>query len=199
MSHKHVVIIIPGLGDETRILRWVVRHWRQYGLIPVVYSVGWRDRETSFLPKLAGLVGKIDQLIKEGNKVSLIGTSAGGSAAINAFMERKSKIHRVINVCGRLRVGPTTGFRSFDSKTRSSPAFAESVRLCERGIAQLSLPDRRKIMTVRALFGDELVPPETAIVDGARNIHVPTGEHMLSIGAALTLYSAPLISFLNKK
>ena len=54
-------------------------------------------------------------------------------------------------------------------------------------------------MTVRAMFGDELVPPETATVDGAHNIHVPTGEHMLSIGAALTLYSGPLISFLNKK
>ncbi|MEK7141135.1 MAG: hypothetical protein AAB800_01160, partial [Patescibacteria group bacterium] len=173
--------------------------WRWYGLDPVVYSVGWRDGEYSFRQKLKRLVAMIDEIVNNADRISLIGTSAGGSAAVNAFMERKSKIHRVINICGRLRVGPTTGFRSFDSKTKSSPAFTESVRLCERGIEQLPLPDRRKIMTVRALFGDELVPPETAIVDGAHNIHVPTGEHMVSIGAALTLYSGPLISFLNKK
>ena len=87
----------------------------------------------------------IDEIVNNADRISLIGTSAGGSAAVNAFMERKSKIHRVINICGRLRVGPTTGFRSFDSKTKSSPAFTESVRLCERGIEQLPLPDRRKL------------------------------------------------------
>ena len=43
MTSKHVVIIIPGLGDETRILGWAVGFWRWYGLDPVVYSVGWRD------------------------------------------------------------------------------------------------------------------------------------------------------------
>ncbi|MEK7543777.1 MAG: hypothetical protein AAB557_02840 [Patescibacteria group bacterium] len=196
MSLKHKVILIPGLGDRTRLLEWAVGHWRRYGLEPIVYAVGWRDEENAFRPKLKKLVALIDQIVKNGDKVSFVGTSAGGSAALNAFMQRKSKIYKVINVCGRLRVGPTTGFLSFDSKTKSSPAFAESVRLCERGIAQLSLPDRRKIMTMRAMFGDELVPPETAVIDGALNIQIPIGEHMLSIGAALTIFSKPLITYL---
>lgn len=52
-------------------------------------------------------------------------------------------------------------------------------------------------MTVRAMFGDELVPPETTIVQGANNTVVPTPEHMLSIGAALTVFSHPLIAFLK--
>lgn len=199
MLDVHRVIIIPGLGDNTRVLAWVVGYWKRYGLDPIVYSVGWRDGEESFRPKLKKLVALIDKYAKNGNRVSLVGTSAGGSAALNAFIERKSKIHRVINVCGRLRVGPTAGYRSFKAKTKSSPAFVESVRLCERGIEQLSLPDRRKIMTVRAMFGDELVPPETTIVDGALNIQIPTAEHMFSIGAALTIYSGALIFFLNKK
>lgn len=197
MSLKHSVIIIPGLGDRTRMLAWTVNHWRCYGLDPIVYSVGWRDGEDSFRPKVKRLIELIDELVKKGNRVSLVGTSAGGSAAINAFVKRKRTIHRVITVCSRLRVGPTMGLRCFVSKTKSSPAFGESVRLCESGIRNLSTADRRKIMTVRAMFGDELVPPETTIIDGALNIEIPTGEHMFSIGVALTVFSKSLISFLK--
>ncbi len=196
MANKHTIIFIPGLGDETTVLRLITRHWRMYGLEPVVYSVGWHDGEDSFRLKLARLEKMIDQLAKNGDRVSLVGTSAGGSAALNAFIERKNKVHRVINVCGRLRVGPTTGFRSFASKTKSSPAFAQSVRLCEQSIKRLAVADRKKIMTVHAMFGDELVPPETTIIEAAHNTQVPTMEHMVSIGAALTVFSKRLISFL---
>ncbi|MDP1722901.1 MAG: hypothetical protein Q8L37_06890 [Candidatus Gottesmanbacteria bacterium] len=196
MRNVHTVIIIPGLGDETRVLGYITWHWKSYGLEPVVYSVGWRDGEESFRLKLNRLVKLIDEFVKKGAMVSLVGTSAGGSAALNAFTERKNKIHRVINVCGRLRVGPTTGLRSFASKTKSSPAFAQSVRLCEQSIKRLAVADRKKIMTVHAMFGDELVPSETTIIEGANNIQVPTAEHIVSIGAALTVFSKSLISFL---
>jgi hypothetical protein len=52
-------------------------------------------------------------------------------------------------------------------------------------------------MTVRAMFGDELVPADTSILKGAFNTQVPTAEHMLSIGMALTVFSKPIILFLN--
>ena len=58
MTSKHVVIIIPGLGDETKILRWAVGFWRWYGLDPVVYSVGWRDGSIHF-GKLKRLVARL--------------------------------------------------------------------------------------------------------------------------------------------
>ena len=53
-------------------------------------------------------------------------------------------------------------------------------------------------MTVRAMFGDELVPSETTIIKGALNTKVPTPEHMLSTASALTIFSKPLIDFLNR-
>ncbi|MBI5620579.1 hypothetical protein HY949_02270 [Candidatus Gottesmanbacteria bacterium] len=196
MSCKNKVIIIPGLGDETRVLGYITRQWKRYGLDLVVYSVGWHDGKESFPLKLSRFVQMIDELVKNGNKVSLVGTSAGGSAVVNAFIERKSKIHRVINICGRLKVGPTTGYRSFDKKTSSSPAFAESVRLCEKGIKLLTATDRKKIMTVHAKFGDELVPPETTMINGAHNTYIPTMEHVVSISAALTIFSKSLTFFL---
>lgn len=197
MSKEHKVIVIPGLGDDTKKLKWAVRNWKNYGLKPVVYSLGWRDNENSFKPKLQRLLEMIDRFTDSGDSVSLVGTSAGGSAVLNAFIERNGSINKVVNVCGRLRVGPITGFRSFEAKTRSSIAFAESVRLCERRLGLLSDLDLKKIMTVRPMFGDELVPSETTILQGALNTKVPTPEHMLSIGAALTVFSQPIILFLK--
>ena len=199
MSKEHKVIVIPGLGDHrTKPIELAVNHWRRQGLEPIVHAVGWHDGEDSFEPKLLRLVEMIDGFTEQGDTVPLVGTSAGGSAALNAFIERKDAIHRVINVCGRLKVGPTTGFRSFVSKSKSSPAFAESVKLCEAREKLLSTADRQKIMTVRAMFGDELVPPETTILQGAYNTRVPTPEHVLSISAALTAFSRPLIVFLKQ-
>ena len=198
MNKRHLVIVIPGLGDETRILQLAVNHWKKNSLDPVVYSIGWSSG-IAFQPKLQKLVTMIDGFIDKGARVSLVGTSAGGSAALNAFIKRKETIHRVINICGRLRTGPLTGFRSFKSKTASSPAFADSIKLCEREECKLTILDRQKIMTVSALFGDELVPGETTIIKGALNTKIPTAEHIVSIGMALTLFSRPLISFLKQK
>lgn len=54
-------------------------------------------------------------------------------------------------------------------------------------------------MTVRAMFGDELVPTDTTIIQGAYNTTVPTFEHVLSIGASLSIFSKPIIVFLTKE
>lgn len=199
MSKEHSVIVVPGLSDETKKLVRATNHWRNHGLEPIVHAVGWRNEETDFRPKLERLVSMIDDLTDKGDTVSLVGTSAGGSAVVNAFFERKEKIHKIVNVCGRLTVGPQTGFRSFEAKSATSPPFAESVRLSEKNISQLSARDKQKIMTVRAMFGDELVPPVTTIVEGAYNTRIPTIEHALSIRAALTVLSKPIIIFLKKK
>lgn len=199
MPKKHKVIVIPGLGDRRiKPLEMAVAHWRLQGLEPIVHAVGWHDREDSFEPKLQRLTKMIDRFSQAGDKVSLVGTSAGGSAALNAFIERRDAVHRVINVCGRLRVGPETGFRSFESKSKSSPAFAESVKLCELKQETLTDSDKEKVMTVRAMFGDELVPSETTIIEGAYNTKVPTLEHVFSIAMSLTLFSRPLIAFLKR-
>jgi hypothetical protein len=198
MFKEHNVIIVPGLGDEVNKISWLVGHWQKYGLEPSVHSVGWHDEENTFQPKLQMLVEMIDKYSSDGDRVSLIGCSAGGSAVLNAFFERRDIVHRVINVCGRLRSGKQKGFRSFEARTASSPPFAQSVKLFESRENQLTDQDRQKVMTVRALFGDELVPTNTAILHGAFNTIVPTPEHMLSITMALTIFSRPLVTFLTK-
>lgn len=196
MLNKHRVIIIPGLGDEVNKISWATNHWRRYGLEPVIHSVGWYDGK-EFQSKLRTLIEMIDKFIKYGNRVSLVGCSAGESAVLNAFLKRKELIHKVINVCGRLRCGNQKGFRSYEARTASSPAFAQSVKLFASRENLLSIQDRKKVMTVRALFGDELVPADTAVLSVANNMVIPTMEHIFSIVMALTLFSRPLITFLT--
>lgn len=198
-KERHKVIVIPGLGDHrSKPLEWATNHWNRKGLEPIVYPVGWHDGEL-FEPKLLRLTQMVDEIVEDGDKVSVAGVSAGGCMAVNVSIERPHLVHRTAAVCSRLRVGPTQGFRSFAAKTASSPSFAESVQWCESNLGLLTPEEIQKIMTVTAQFGDELVPRETSIIEGAYNTTVPTAEHMFSIGAALTAFSPPLIAFLKQE
>jgi hypothetical protein len=192
MSHK--VIIIPGLGDGTERIEWATNFYHKYGLEPVVHNMWWRKGEKHFEPKLKKLISLVDKLSKNGDRVSLIGTSAGSSAVMNAFVARKKKIYKVISVCGRLRQGEEKGFRSFEAKTASSLAFKESVLRFEKSELKLTKEDKKKIMTISAIF-DELVPGNTSRIKGAVNKQIKSVEHMFSIWMGLSFYK-PLIKFL---
>jgi hypothetical protein len=199
MVKRHTVIVIPGLGDKTGLLQCATYHWRIFDLNTIIYPFGWHDTSVSYEKSFTQLLSLIDERIANGDTVSLIGTSAGASAVINAYSKRKSSIYRVVNICGRLRKGSQKGFRSFASRTRSSSTFAKSVLYAEKNIDKLSTHDRKKILTIRPLFGDELVPADTVLVKSAKNIQIPTIEHVLSIAFAVTLFSQKIISFLQGK
>lgn len=195
MAEKHYVILIPGLGDNNRLMAWTTKFWKWQGLEPVVFRMGWADSE-SLKVKLAKLGKLIRQLAKKG-KVSLVGTSAGGSAVLNAYLERREAIEKVVNLCGRLRTGNETGWRSFATRTASSAVFAQSVSLFEKREKELTKADKKKILCLRPKWGDELVPPNTASIAGANYAEIPCGEHTISICLALTFLSQPLIKFLK--
>lgn len=192
----HIAVVVAGLGDQVKLLEYLTRGWSRHGVTPVVVSIGWRDRTTSWDEKFGRLLGTI-RTYGATARVSLVGTSAGGSAVVNAYAAMPRGVWRVVNVCGRLRVGPTGGWRSFAAKTATSPAFAESVRVCDESLRRMALSRRRNILTIRAGLGDELVPPQTVPVDGGTNLTVPVAEHMLGIAAALTVYRGRIFRFLS--
>lgn len=194
MNNNHYVIVVPGLGDETIKIKWATNHWRKFGLKPVIHNIWWKKGKKHFKPKLQKLLKLIDRLSKNGDKVSLVGASAGSSAVLNAYVARKKKIYKVVSVCGRLRHGEEKGFRSFESRTNSSLAFRESILMFEKNEKSLTKNERKKIMTIRAIF-DELVPDDTAYIKGVTNKKIKSIEHMLSIWMSLSFYK-PLINFL---
>lgn len=195
MKQTHSVIVIPGLGDNSNYIKLLTKSWNKCGLDIIAYPIGWNDGTREFQPKLDKLLRLIDKLHAAGEMVSIVGTSAGGSAALNAFVGRKNIIHKVVNVCGRLRVGPESGFWSFVLRTKQSPSFANSVRMFESKESLLTENDRKRIMTIMPLFGDQLVPASTVPIEGALNKKIFMGEHILSIATAMTIYS-PLKKFL---
>jgi pimeloyl-ACP methyl ester carboxylesterase len=189
---KHVAIIIPGLGEIERF-RLLTSHWRKYHVGPVHHRIGWHGSE-HFETGLGRILARIDSFSTTGTKVSLIGCSAGGSAALNAFLERKNTVHKVISLCGWLRVGEHRKY--LERLKHISASFVESVTLLDRRENELSSEDRAKIMTVRPIF-DELVASDVVTLDGARNIRLPVPGHTLGIVSGLTIFSRQLIEFIR--
>jgi len=192
-TNKHYVVILPTLMDDAPVTRMFTGFWPLFGLTPVVLKFGWKDikDDAGLAQNIDIVIAEVDRLAKLG-KVSLIGCSAGGNIMINIFSQRKDIVHRVINICGALRPGGSGS--KFDT-----PAYLKSLQYCEEAIAKLSEEDKKKIMTIRPRLGDEFVKPEQVSVAGAKNISLPTFEHLLSIMTALTIFSRPIIDFLKKE
>lgn len=194
---KHKVIVVPGLGNENKLHALLVKWWKIFGIETYVCGVNWKVEESGFDKKMRKIIGLIDKLTNDDSEVSLVGTSAGGSAVLNAYFERRDKIHRVVNDGGRLRSGDAL-FYTFDRATAKSPSFRESVLRAEKLEQRLTVTDRQKIMTVRPVF-DEIVPPNTVGIKGAKNIVIPSVDHPLSNALALTLFAWPIIRFIKSK
>lgn len=196
LKANHTAIIVLGLGDnrESKVVTYL---WGIQGIKTIFFQPNWRSNET-YQDKLNRLLVLVDKETKL-NEVSLVGASAGGSVVINAYALRINIINKVVTVCSRLRKGQIEGFRGFEERTKGYPAFRNSVISAEEVEKSFSENDRQKIMTVHSLLGDELVPTNTAVIDRAKNIVVPLGEHMISIASSLTIFSKPLTEFIVSK
>lgn len=198
MSKEHHVVYIPGLRDQWFLNRNLARllplFWDRRGFPIHVVAPHWEQGE-SFEPKLKAITDEIDRLIEMGHRVSIIGQSAGGSAGLNAFAQRKDVLSKAINVTGRLRAGVNVK-PTLEKAAYYSPAFRESVLLFENELGlTLTAEDRKRIMTLRPWW-DEIVPASTVPLEGATNLVAPIPEHTLGGAYIMSLYSKVLQSFL---
>lgn len=193
MKYRHNVLILAGTGDSRaqKTIEVATKHWKNHGIDVTVYNVGWREGETNFESKLDQIQNLIDELAQKG-PVSIIGCSAGASAAFNALTKKPDVIQKAISVCGRLR-----GAKEEWSKEMQDDPFIQSVLMFEEQEAQIPEELKKRMMTVSARFGDRLVPKETSNLEGAENITIPTKMHGLSIVMALTLFKKPIIDFIK--
>lgn len=194
---QHIALIVPGLGDVDDMVYYATRFWRRSGLEPIVHRIGWYEQGVDFSSKLQEIIRRIDHLYAAGNTVSLIGLSAGASAVLNAYLQRKASVKNVVAVCGRLRKGEKGQIYGFYKSTETSMQYRQSVLLFEDNESGLCKCDRRNIMTVHARFGDSHAPLNTAILEYALNRVLPTGGHTVSIALALTVLAKPLLDFIH--
>lgn len=190
---KHAVIYVPGLGDHRGSSQGtVVKLWQLYRLRTEVLAMNWRDGEP-FSAKLEQLLLRIDELAGAGYQVSLVGISAGASVVINAFAARQEAVHRVVCICGKLQHPDTISASTY----RLNPAFKESMANLPNSLLALDSEKRSQILSIRPLV-DESVPPGDTVVPGAQAKTIPTISHVVSIAAAITLYSGSIIRFIRK-
>ncbi|MFA6518059.1 MAG: hypothetical protein WCV93_00190 [Candidatus Shapirobacteria bacterium] len=190
------IIVVTGLGDDGKATALATVGWKKLELRPIVFVPKWENKE-GLESKLAKLLEIIDKESKT-EKIFLLGISAGASLAMNAFMQRLDRLEKLVSVCGRLRFGWSRDKikRKLQENTLSYLAFRESVEMLEKNIKYLGKVDRRRIMTVSAKFGDEMIPRGTSQLPGAKNILIPTIGHLLSILSAMTANFEPIRKFL---
>lgn len=191
-NQPHRVMIFPGLSDDTSKLQLATTWWTQFGLEPVVMRVGWKE-DISAEKKLAELLELARKLASDG-KLSVLGTSAGGSLAFNLFSRNQQLFATAVSVCGRLKAGDQKGWRSLDKRAESSQLFKQLVLMLNHDF--ISIDCKNRLMTVSAV-ADELVPADTSVFPGAKNIKIPAVEHGASIVLAVTVLAWPIIKFIK--
>jgi hypothetical protein len=196
---KKAIIYVPGLNDDKflnkKLINFLPLIWNKYGFDVFIVRPEWRTGKF-FYPKLTLIINKIDELSSKGYAIYLFGQSAGGAAVLNAYTERKNKIKKVVNICGRLRKGKDV-LPSLKTETAENPAFAESVLLFENlNENRLTMNDRKKVLTIKPIW-DGVVPSSTVALQGATNITIPMVQHSIAGISALTIFSQEILSFLS--
>lgn len=186
MSHKPVIIIIPGVGDRSRAYEIFAVVWRLLGYEAHIIAFGWVDMASRLESKRTPFLKKIDAF-DESRGVYLIGISAGGTAAVNTFAVRPSLVRKVITVCS-----PLNGFENL-----RNPLLAESIEQARSDLERMDAAQKQRILSVRALY-DQVVNTKLSIFRGVKNTRVWSFLHAPTIFVALTFCAPRLRRFLKK-
>lgn len=202
-KHKHHIIFIPGLGDNTfpntnKFYTGFINRplgFRHRDVKVHIFRPEW-NTENTFNPKLERLLKVIDGLTEQGHVVSLVGQSAGGSAAINAFANRPDKINGVVIVAGRLRSGENVS-PTLEKAAKKSKALEDSVLSFEKIEPNLTPEQRKRVMTI-TMLDDKVVPPSTVPIEEATNLYKRGGHFKGGVlGSSIFNYSKSILDFLE--
>lgn len=185
------VIYLPGLGDNTAAQAKILKFWKILGLNIEVIPMNWSDTE-NFDNKLKRILQRIDQLTQDGSRVSLIGVSAGASAALNAYVAAPEKINKVLFICGKLKGAERVGQHYYTN----NPAFKDSLFKAEAQINKLGRADKAKMLSAHPVY-DNIVPIRDTKIPGVADKTMLSFGHIIGITLALTIYFPSLARFLR--
>lgn len=108
MTKEIGYLYLNGLGDGTtkpheKLALW---WWKRAGVELEHAHIDWFSG--TYEEKLESMVSKVEELLRSFGGVAIIGSSAGGSLAINTFCKLRQKDVCVINAHGRLAEGDYT-------------------------------------------------------------------------------------------
>jgi hypothetical protein len=174
-SEKIGFLYINGLGDsqttlKDRVVKW---WWNRAGLDIQHAHVNWFG--VSLEETLQSVEQQVTEMLGMYGRVAIIGSSAGGSLAINLFYRLRSENICAINAHGRVAVGGYENSHRMSlyrraglDTARPSQAFFDSVVMAEREtIPSLADKEKRRLLVLTQLT-DMVVPLETMTIDGVQ-------------------------------
>jgi len=155
----------------------------------------WADGQ-SFEVKLNLVLKTVEEVSQDGKKVSLIGNSAGGTMAVNAFISRPDLVFKVITTCSPLRTG---GRRHplLDRTDKGFPVVKAALARLDSLSSSLDSEQRKRIMTFIPSH-DEIVPPLSMVLEGSMDKKYFGFNHLLNGAYAQVAYAKEMKSFLRK-
>lgn len=193
MAFSHSVIYVPGIGDDKwRVQGVLVWLWFVYGVHGHVHEMPWTG-QGEYSPKHAALLALIDKCLEQGHRVSLVGASAGASAVINAYVERRDKISSVAIICGKINE-PETISESFYNR---NVAFKESMYELQDSLKKLTPQDKAKFRNYYTP-GDQTVPYVCSFMPGIEEVRLPSMRHGQAILYIISFGARRLIRSLRQ-
>lgn len=191
MSKQLHIVYLPGLGDRyDPVRRACLRAWRWYGMRVTMVPMQWRSDE-SYEVKRA----RVDEVLGEldGERVVLMGESAGGSMALSMYAARVDKLAGVMTLCGK----NTRSDNVSSTLYARNPAFRESMLAVEAVARDLTKAARARFVSI-VPWHDGTVPVVQTLLPGCQKLTLPAVGHLFSILLMLTIYG-PLVARCAKR
>ena len=187
---KDYIIYIPGLGDHyDGLRRRALSLWRLFGVTAELVPMQWYDG-MSLPAKREAVQNAIDAAVAKGNRVSIIGESAGATLALSLF-STDDRLHRLITLCGVVDPHAAVSPKIY----QRSPAFQSSMN--HLADVDMSLLDTQKITVITSIY-DPVVSQKTNVIKNSKPLRVPSIGHFVTIALCLTIYNPVVIRRIKK-
>ena len=180
MKQQHHVIFVPGILDDIyHAQSALTASWRLHGVHGHCHEIPWAGKER-WEPKFRRLLDRIDSLKAQGHLVSLAGASAGASAVLNAYVQRKDQITGVAYICAKINAPETVEAKTY----RENPAFKTALYDIQPHLKKLTPADKAKFHSFYSP-GDTRVPYAATVIAGVEETRLPALRHGRAILYAL--------------
>ena len=169
MKRPHTIIYVTGLGDKNVVWqKKIVNSWQIFGVKATLFQMNWTDEEP-FSSKIDRLFELINKLKRSGHNVSLVGASAGASAALSVFIRHKPAISGIVFICGKL-AHPETVSPSYYQQKKT---FKDALKYLGSNFAKLEPHDKQKMLSIHPLY-DQTVEMSDTMIEGIRRNTSPS-------------------------
>jgi hypothetical protein len=179
------IIFISGVGDRKRwfydLVAW---RWKLFGFRTNAFIFGWDNRHSDFETQFAKLLDFIDTFPDD--KVCLVGVSAGGTAAFNAFVARPN-IAKIAMISS-----------PFQKHTYTHRMLLESINRASEPFEKLDFVCKPQLLTITG-HRDQTVPPHLSLLREVERKFVLGFNHSMNIVMATLIQTGSLRRFLTRE